>query len=235
MSAQLPPALDGPRLAPASGGPARQLVVILHGYGADGADLIDLGRAWQGRLPDAAFIAPDAPEPLPFEALGGRQWFALEDRSPAEYRIGAEAARPALDRFLDAELDALGLDDGALALVGFSQGAMMTFQTGLRRRTPPAALIGYSGLLPGADRLEDINPGSPVLIVHGDDDDVVPAYHAEAAEKALAGAGVVASAHLLPGLGHSIDERGMVLGGRFLEAAFRQGDACAPFLSPSRP
>ena len=129
--------LDGPRLAPASGAPARQLVVILHGYGADGADLIDLGRAWQGQLPDAAFIAPDAPEGLPFEALGGRQWFALEERSPQEYRIGAEAAQACLDRFLDHELDRLGLDDRALALVGFSQGAMMTFQAGLRRKTPP--------------------------------------------------------------------------------------------------
>lgn len=211
--------LDGPRLAPASGGPARQLVVILHGYGADGTDLIDLGRAWQGQLPDAAFLAPDAPEALPFEALGGRQWFALEERSPSEYRIGAEAAQPVLDRFLDEELAALGLDERALALVGFSQGAMMTFQCGLRRRIPPAALIGYSGLLPGTDRLEGINTGSPVLIVHGTGDDVVPAYHAEAAEAALTRAGVAADLHLLSGLGHSIDERGMVLGGRFLEKA----------------
>lgn len=214
------PTLDGPRLAPASGAPARQLVAILHGYGADGADLIDLGRAWQGRLPDAAFVAPNAPEPLPFEALGGRQWFALDERSPSEYRIGAEAAQPILDRFLDAELEALGLDEGGLALVGFSQGAMMAFQCGLRRRIPPAALIGYSGLLPGADRLSGIETQSPVLIVHGSDDDVVPAYHAEAAEQALARAGVAATAHRLQGLGHTIDERGMVLGGRFLQAAF---------------
>jgi phospholipase/carboxylesterase len=220
VSVPVPASLGGPRLAPASGGSARQLVVILHGYGADGADLIDLGRAWQGRLPDAAFIAPDAPEPLPFEALGGRQWFALDERSPAEYRIGAQAAQPVLDRFLDSELNALGLDDRALALVGFSQGAMMTFQSGLRRRVPPAALIGYSGLLPGSDRLTQVNTQSPVLIVHGEDDDVVPAYHAAAAEQALARSGIAATAHLLSGLGHSIDERGMVLGGRFLEAAF---------------
>jgi phospholipase/carboxylesterase len=217
------PSLDGPRLSPASGGPARQLVVILHGYGADGADLIDLGRAWQGQLPDAAFIAPDAPEHLPFEALGGRQWFALEERSLSEYRIGAESVQPALDRFLDEELARLSLDGSALALVGFSQGAMMTFQCGLRRKTAPAALIGYSGLLPGADRLGGINTESPVLIVHGSEDDVVPGYHAEAAHKALASAGVVSQHHLLANLGHSIDERGMVLGGRFLEKAFAAG------------
>lgn len=212
--------LDGPRLAPASGKQARQLVVILHGYGADGTDLIDLGRAWQGQLPDAAVIAPDAPEGLPFEALGGRQWFALEERTPSEYRIGAEAAQPVLDRFLEKELAALSLDGRALALVGFSQGAMMTFQCGLRRKTPPAALIGYSGLLPGADRLDGVNTASPVLIVHGSEDDVVPAYHAEAAQTALARAGISSDLHLLSGLGHAIDERGMVLGGRFLEKAF---------------
>lgn len=214
------PSLDGPRLAPASGDPARQLVVILHGYGANGADLIDLGRAWQGQLPDATFVAPDAPEHLPFEALGGRQWFALNERSPDEYRIGAEAAQAVLDRFLDEELASLGLDGNALALVGFSQGAMMTFQAGLRRRTPPAALIGYSGLLPGAGRLDGVNTASPVLIVHGREDDVVPGYHAEAAHAALAAANVPSQLHLLSGLGHSIDERGMVLGGRFLEMSF---------------
>ncbi len=215
-----PPRLDGPRLAPLSGNPARQLVVILHGYGADGADLIDLGRAWQGRLPDAAFIAPNAPEQLPFEALGGRQWFALDERSPQELRIGAEAAQPVLDRFLDAELQNLSLDERSLAIVGFSQGAMMTFQSGLRRKTPPAALVGYSGLLPGPDRLGAVNTKSPVLIVHGAEDDVVPCYQAEAAHKALSQAGVSAAVHQLSGLGHSIDERGMVLGGRFLERAF---------------
>jgi len=220
MSTTFSRKLDGPRLAPASQGPARQLVVILHGYGADGADLIDLGRAWQGQLPDAAFIAPDAPDPLPFEALGGRQWFALEERSPSEYRIGAEAVQPVLDRFLDDELAALDLDERSLALVGFSQGAMMTFQCGLRRNVPPAALIGFSGLLPGHDRLADISTASPVLIVHGAEDDVVPAYHAETAQTALTGAGFSSSLHLLSGLGHSIDERGMVLGGRFLEKAF---------------
>jgi len=195
-------------------------VVILHGYGADGTDLIDLGQAWQSVLPDAAFVAPDAPEMLPYEMFGGRQWFALEERSPAEYRIGAEAAQPVLDRFLDAELEKLGLDERSLALAGFSQGAMMTFQTGLRRTIPPAGLLGFSGLLPGAGRLTGITTESPVLIVHGTEDDVVPCYHAETAFNALSRAGLDAELHELPGLGHAIDERGMMLAGRFLKEIF---------------
>ncbi|MEP2705754.1 MAG: dienelactone hydrolase family protein [Roseibium sp.] len=214
--------LDGPRLQPLSGDDAKQLVVILHGYGADGSDLIDLGRAWQHLLPDAAFIAPDAPENLPYEALGGRQWFPLEERSPKEYEIGAEAAQSILDRFIDRELSRLNLDEQSLALAGFSQGAMMTFQAGLRRRKSPAALIAYSGLLPGLDRLTNNETRTPVLIVHGAEDDVVPAYHLEGAEKALRAAGVSVEAHILSGLDHTIDERGVVLGGQFLANAFAE-------------
>ncbi|WP_306148203.1 MULTISPECIES: alpha/beta hydrolase [unclassified Roseibium] len=219
-SSSFNPSLDGPRLAPLSGGAAEQLVVILHGYGADGTDLIDLGRAWQQALPNAAFVAPNAPEPLPFEAFGGRQWFALEERTPREYEIGAQAAQPVLDRFLDAELNSLGLNDAALALVGFSQGAMMTFQAGLRRKTPPACLMAYSGLLPRVATLPILPAPPPTLIVHGADDDVVPAYHLEAARTALAQAGVTVDAHCLDDLGHGIDKRGLILGRQFLEKAF---------------
>jgi len=214
------PLLEGPRLSPAAGGKAARLVVFLHGYGADGADLIDIGRAWSEALPDTAFVAPDAPEPLPFEALGGRQWFALTERDMREYRLGVEAARPVLEAFLDAELDRWQVGASALALVGFSQGAMMALHTGLRRKIPPAAILAYSGLLAGPDRLDDIQTTSPVLIVHGSEDDVVPSYHLPASRDALQGRGVNVESHLLDGLGHSIDERGLVLGGRFLKAAF---------------
>jgi phospholipase/carboxylesterase len=138
--------LNGPRLAPHSRGPARQLVVFLHGYGADGNDLIELGRVWQAAMPDAAFVSPHAPEPCG-QAPTGRQWFSLTFRDPNERWIGVNKAAPALERFIDAELGRHQLPPSALALVGFSQGTMMALHVGLRRAAAPAAIVGYSGLL----------------------------------------------------------------------------------------
>lgn len=112
--------LDGPRAAPASGQPARQLVVLLHGVGADGADLIGLTPLLAQALPDAAFVAPNAPEPCDMAPFG-YQWFSLQDRQPAKILAGVQAAAPLLDAFLDAELETLGLTDDRMALLGFSQ------------------------------------------------------------------------------------------------------------------
>src|ERR1700757_2957635 len=122
--------LDGPRLAPRSGR-ARQLVVFLHGYGADGNDLIEVGKQWQQLLPDAAFAAPHAPEPCAMSGTG-RQWFPLTMRDPDERWRGAPRARGSLDEFLDDQLRTTGLDNSRLALVGFSQGTMMALHVGLR-------------------------------------------------------------------------------------------------------
>ena len=137
--------LDGPRLAPRSG-KARKLVVFLHGFGADGNDLIDIGQQWQTLLPDAAFLSPHAPQPCA-GAPYGRQWFGLTFRDPGERWRGVEEARPALDAFLDHELAGHGLENRDLALVGFSQGTMMALHTGLRRKTALAGIVGYSGVL----------------------------------------------------------------------------------------
>ena len=137
--------LDGPRLEPQSGA-AQQLVVFLHGYGADGNDLIEIGRAWQPLLPHAAFVSPHAPEPCG-QAPIGRQWFPLTFRDPNERWVGVNKAAPVLERFLDAELARRKLPPSALALVGFSQGTMMALHVGLRRAAAPAAIVGYSGLL----------------------------------------------------------------------------------------
>ena len=142
--------IDGPRLKPAAGGPARSLVVFLHGYGADGNDLLDLGRAWSGLLPHTAFVSPHAPHPCAGSPMG-KQWFALTMRDPHEYARGVAAARPALDAFLDAEMARLQLDESAVALVGFSQGTMMALHVGPHRPRQMAGILGFSGLLADPD------------------------------------------------------------------------------------
>jgi phospholipase/carboxylesterase len=214
------PELDGPRLEPRSG-PARQLVVFLHGYGADGNDLIDIGRAWQGLIPNAAFVSPHAPEPCG-QAPVGRQWFPLTFRDPSERWLGVNKAAPVLAQFLDAELKRRNLPASALALVGFSQGTMMALHHGLRRQTPPFAIVGYSGVLvlpPDANPEKfaaEITARPPVLLVHGDRDDLIPAQALFEATSGLAALGVPTEWHLSQGIGHGIDQEGLRHGGEFL-------------------
>jgi phospholipase/carboxylesterase len=216
--------LDGPRLSPRSGAP-RQLVVFLHGYGADGNDLIEIGRAWQQLLPHAAFVSPHAPEPCG-QAPVGRQWFALTFRDPNERWVGANKAAPVLERFLDAELARHQLPPSALALVGFSQGTMMALHVGLRRAVPPAAIVGYSGLLvlPPDGNPEtlaaDVRSRPPVLLVHGDQDELIPVQALFQGSQALAAMGVPVEWHLSAGVGHGIDQEGLRHGGEFLARCF---------------
>ncbi len=216
--------LDGPRLNPRSGA-ARQLVVFLHGYGADGNDLIDIGRAWQQYLPQAAFASPHAPEPCG-QAPVGRQWFPLTFRDPNERWAGVNKAAPVLERFLDAELARHQLPPSALALVGFSQGTMMALHVGLRRATAPAAIVGYSGLLvtPPEGEIEafagEIKSRPPVLLVHGDSDDLIPVQALFAAAQGLSALGLSVEWHISPGIGHGIDAEGLRHGGEFLARRF---------------
>jgi phospholipase/carboxylesterase len=208
--------LDGPRIATASGGPATSLVVFLHGYGADGNDLIDIGRLWARAMPQTAFVSPHAPQPCA-EAPVGRQWFPLTRFDPHLLRQGVLAAAPALDAFLDAELAANGLSDDHLALVGFSQGTMMALHVGPRRANRIAGIVGYSGLLPAPEHLKaELRQRPPVLLVHGDADPVVPPIALQGARVALGDAGFPVEWHLRPGLQHGIDQQGLALGLAFL-------------------
>jgi phospholipase/carboxylesterase len=218
------PKLDGPRIAPKSG-PARQLVVFVHGYGADGNDLIEIGRAWQDLLPDAAFVSPHAPEPCA-QAPTGRQWFTLLSREQDERWRGVCKTGPVLDRFLDAELKRRSLPPSALALVGFSQGTMMSLHVGLRRATAPAAIVGYSGMfvtpeqaLPDAVKAE-VRSRPPVLLVHGDSDDLIPVQALFLATQGLAALDIPVEWHISPGVGHGIDQEGLRHGGEFLAKRF---------------
>jgi phospholipase/carboxylesterase len=216
--------LDGPRLEPRSGA-AKQLVIFLHGYGADGNDLIDIGRAWQQVLPDAAFVSPHAPNPCG-QAPMGREWFPLTMRDPNERWTGVNAAAPVLNAFIDSELKRRGLTDSALALVGFSQGTMMSLHVGLRRATAPAAIVGYSGMLVVP---EDIDPDKfagevrsrpPVLLVHGDQDQLIPVQALMHAAQGLAALEIPVEWHISPGVGHGIDQEGLRQGGEFLVRRF---------------
>jgi phospholipase/carboxylesterase len=215
--------LDGPRLEPRSG-QAKRLVVFLHGYGADGNDLIEIGRAWQDMLPDTAFVSPHAPNPCG-QAPMGREWFPLTFRNPDERWTGCNAASPALNQFLDAELARRKLPPSALALVGFSQGTMMALHTGLRRAAAPAAIVGYSGMfvLPGTSPdavATEVKSKPPVLLVHGDQDELIPVTALLMGSQALAALEVPVEWHISPGVGHGIDQEGLRHGGEFLARRF---------------
>jgi phospholipase/carboxylesterase len=216
--------IDGPRIE-ARSGKARQLVVFLHGYGADGNDQIEIGRAWQPLLPDAAFVSPHAPEPCA-QAPVGRQWFGLTMREPGERWQGVTKAAPVLESFLDAELKRHGLPPSALALVGFSQGTMMALHVGLRRAIAPAAIVGYSGILVAPDDAVEAMAGEiksrpPVLLVHGDRDELIPVQALLMGAEGLAALDVPVQWHISPGIGHGIDEEGLRHGGEFLARQFR--------------
>ena len=219
--------LDGPRLEPRSG-PARQLVVFLHGYGADGNDLIEIGRAWQGLLPGTAFVSPHAPRPCG-QAPVGREWFPLTFRNPEERWTGVNQAAPILESFLDAELKLRNLPSSALALVGFSQGTMMSLHVGLRRTVAPAAIVGYSGMLVMPENAEadafaaEIRSRPPVLLIHGDADQLIPVQALFHAAQGLAALDVPAEWHISAGIGHGIDQEGLRQGGEFLARCFARG------------
>ncbi|MCZ8269580.1 MAG: dienelactone hydrolase family protein [Beijerinckiaceae bacterium] len=217
----MPRPLDGPRLQPASG-QARALVVFMHGYGADGNDLIDLGRSWQELLPDAAFVSPHAPEPCGMSPMG-RQWWELTFRDPGERWRGVNQVHADVDAFLDAELVRHGLGPDRLALVGFSQGAMTALHVGLRRRVPPAAIIGYSGHLVGGEHLKEQATGKPpILLVHGDQDNVIPVDALFDAMASFGKAEIPCQWHLSVGVGHGIDPDGLRHGGEFIAQNLRR-------------
>lgn len=208
--------LEGPSRPPLAGGKPTSLVVLLHGVGADGNDLMGLAPYWAPLIPGAEFLSPDAPFPCDM-APYGRQWFSLQDRSPVRIFAGVRAAAPILDAFLDAALEARGLDDSRLALVGFSQGTIMSLHVGLRRPKPIAGILGYSGALSGADALaQEIRAKPRVLLLHGDADEIVPFQALAAAKAALAALKVPVETLERPGLGHGIDEIGLRRGGEFL-------------------
>ena len=206
--------VNGASLQPASGAPPRHIVLLLHGYGSSGADLISMAPHWQQALPGALFLAPDAPGRI--GAGAGFQWWPLHGFTPQALVAGAALAAPAIDAFIDRKLGQYGLGNADLAIVGFSQGTMMALQVGLRRRTAVAAIVGYSGIFVGGADLADIGSRPPVLLVHGDDDPVIPVTALHGARTELQKLGIAVATHVSSGLGHSVDLAGLRLGGEFV-------------------
>jgi phospholipase/carboxylesterase len=209
--------LSGSRLPPLRG-QATHLVVLVHGYGADGNDLIELAGHWQSLLPTAAFVAPNAPDRVP-GAPSGFQWFGLTRMDPHEMAKGVAAAGPVLDAFLDQELGRLGLSPDRLALVGFSQGTMLSLHVGLNRPAKPAAIVGFSGLLAAPPPPGVAAP--PIFLAHGNADQVIPVQAMFAAAVELGASGAAVQWHMANGMGHGIDPAGLDLAGLFLSMAFR--------------
>jgi phospholipase/carboxylesterase len=210
--------IDGPSFGPMAGGAPTGLVVLCHGVGSDGFDLIDLAPVWGRAAPNALFRSPHGPEPYDAAPMG-RQWFPLWDRSPAMLTQGVKVAAIALGTFIDAELARLGLAPDAYVLMGFSQGAMTALHAGLTHKTPPRAILAYSGRLLDDEALSP-PPKSRILLVHGAEDQVVPADSSRQAARKITAAGGNAELVICPGLGHGIDEPGLRAGFRVLREAF---------------
>ena len=209
-------ALSGPSRPPVAGGKPRCLVILLHGLGADGNDLIGLQQYWGRLLPDAEFVSPNVPFPCDMAGYG-YQWFSVQDRTPAAMLAGVRAAAPILDAYIDEELQKRGLTESDAAMVGFSQGTMMSLFVGLRRERPLAGILGYSGRLIAPELLAgELRSRPPALLVHGTEDPLVPFESMATAETALKAAGVPVETLACPGIEHSIDPEGLQRGGLFL-------------------
>ena len=214
------PELSGPFRAPSSGAAPDSLVVLLHGIGADGNDLIGLAGMLAPRFPNTAFHSPNAPEPFA-DAPFGFQWFPrrpLGDR--AERVRGAETL---VNAYIDGLLDAYALAPERCVLVGFSQGCMTALHTAPRRAAQLAGVVGMSGGLITAGTLEaEAKSRPPVILIHGDADQVVDPVETAEAGKAFAALGFEVEAHILPGLGHGIDYRALDLAAGFIERVLGQ-------------
>jgi phospholipase/carboxylesterase len=213
---------DGHYIDPASGKRPKRLVVLCHGMHAEAGQLLQLARAWRSVLPETAFALPNAPlrrrshwlSPL---LPSRREWFSLNDQSPAALEAGVRQAAEHIGRIIDRELERLSLSPEAYALAGFSQGAMTALFAGLRRVNGPRAIVSFAGsLIAPASLAGEVRTLAPVLLVHGSDDRIVPPASSSAAALMLAAVGVPVATCYRPGLAHEIDQIGMVEGGRFL-------------------
>ena len=210
--------IDGPRIPPKSG-TAKKLVILFHGYGSNGQDLAGLAQAWAPDFPDVAWASPNAPEQVPGYPQG-YQWFPISRLDPALMEQGARSAHASAEHFIASEIKRWSLSDRDVVLVGFSQGTMMALHAGMRRETAPAGILGFSGALAGPERLaQEMTAKPPILLIHGDQDDVLPVGMTLMAAQGLCAAGHGAEFHISQGISHSIGPDGLELGRAFIANA----------------
>lgn len=196
----------------------KHVVIFLHGYGADGADLLGLADPLAPHLPGTAFYAPDAPEPCANNPFG-RQWFPipwLDGSSEAQARDGMARAVDDLNAFIDKVLADEAIGPENLALVGFSQGTMMALHVAPRRDKAVAGVVGFSGRLLSPEALTEARVKPPVMLIHGDADPMVPFADMGLAADALAGADFEVYTHVMKGTGHGIAPDGLSMALAFL-------------------
>ncbi len=214
------PALYGPSLERLGDLPPEKLVILCHGYGANGQDLIGLAINWQQDMPTTSFFSPDAPQKTP-GMPGCFQWWAIKSFSQEEQEEGVTRAAPIMNMYIDQKLEEAGLTEEDLVLIGFSQGTMLSLFVGLQRERPLAGIIGYSGAVAAPELLaKNIRSKPPVLLMHGSMDNMIPPTAMTASARFLREQGIEVETHLSEGMGHGIGPDSIQLGGNFLKKAF---------------
>lgn len=211
--------IRGPVIEPMNGGAPRSAVILLHGLGANGDNLIDIGSMLAPEMPDTLFVAPNAP--FDFDMMpgsGGYQWFSLTNWSPRSMLEGAQTAAPVLDNYIDAISEHFQLPMEKIALIGFSQGTMMALHVALRREKKLGCIVGFSGALIAPELLgTELKSKPDICLVHGQEDTVVPFPSMNIARTELRKLGLSVDAHARPGLEHSIDMQGINIAQEFLQ------------------
>ena len=196
------------------------LIILLHGYGADKNDLIGLSPQLGHALPNTVFVSPDAISAC--EEGIGRQWFALQSMDMDNIHTGLNIASPHVDAFIDEQMERFNLSAERVALLGFSQGSMLSMHVAPRRVNQLAGVVGFSGMLAGSHTLGDeIKTKPPFVLIHGDMDQVVDAEFLNLASTALIENGCDVDTLLCPNLGHGIDNEGLITATAFLQKCFK--------------